>query len=66
MDNLGAALKHIEFQHGDASGWIAMARKDPQTHKFKQYHYKVDDLPKHLSEWMGEDVYFSQGTFYKP
>ena len=60
------ARQHILFHHKDTDGWIAMARKDPITKRFQQYHYKIEDLLEHLSEWMGEDVYFSQGSFYKP
>ena len=66
MDNLAMAREHILFHHGDADGWVTMAKKDPSTGRFHQYHYRPDELDDHLSEWMGENVYFSQGTFYRP
>lgn len=66
MDNLAMAREHVLFQHGTADGWVTMARKDPLTGRFMQYHYRPEDLADHLSEWMGENVYFSQGTFYRP
>lgn len=61
-----AGREHILFHHNDTDGWIAMARKNPITQGFQQYHYRIEDLINHLSEWTGEDVYFSQGSFYKP
>ena len=58
-----AGREHILFHHNDTDGWIAMARKNPITQGFQQYHYRIEDLINHLSEWTGEDVYFSQGSF---
>lgn len=68
MQNLALkeAQKHIMFHHGDADGWITMAKKDARTGRFTQYHYQPEELADHLSDWMGENVYFSQGTFYRP
>ena len=60
------ASKHLSFMHGSASGWISMAKKDPHTNYFRQYHYTIEELEHHLAEWSGENVYFSQNTFYKP
>lgn len=58
------ALTHMEFHHQKADGWITMAKKE--NGQFKQYHYRKDEMASQLSEWLGEDVYFSQNTFYKP
>lgn len=67
-ENLESAQKHILFQHDprNTDGWITLARKDPLTKRFRQYHYKPEELADHLSEWTGEDVYFSQNSFFKP
>ena len=63
-----AGRKQLLFQHNpqNTDGWITLAKKDPHTKKFKQYHYKPEDLAASLSEWTGEDIYYSQNTFYKP
>ena len=67
MKNSSAAsLEHLQFMHGTASGWITMAQKDPHTQKFRQYHYTPEEIAAHLSEWSGENIYFSQNTFYRP
>ncbi|WP_336883823.1 replication protein [Priestia koreensis] len=68
MENMNAVQKakyHAWFQHGDADGWITIAKKTKQG-GFRQYHYQPSELAEHLSNWLGEDVYFSQNTFYKP
>lgn len=67
-DSINAAKRHLTFQHDPTStqGWITLAKKDPQTHKFRQHHYKPEELAAHLSDWSGEDVYYSQNSFYKP
>ncbi|WP_245632942.1 helix-turn-helix domain-containing protein [Alicyclobacillus kakegawensis] len=59
-----SALEHILRHHAGADGWITIARREGDS--YKQYHYRVDELPKVLSEWLGTDVYFSQNTFYRP
>ncbi len=66
--NIDDARQQILFQHDPqcADGWITLARKDPQTRKYTQRHYKPEELAKSLSEWTGEDVYYSQNTFFKP
>lgn len=67
MNNLAEARHHAWFHHYDADGFITIAKKDPQTGAFKQYHYKTpEQLAENLSQWIGDDVYFSQNTFYKP
>ena len=68
MDNtaLNLAKDHLMFHHGNADGWITVARKDMASGMFSQYHYKPEELVNHLSKWIGEDVFFSQNTFYKP
>lgn len=67
MDNLAEARHHAWFHHYDSDGYITIAKKDPHTGTFKQYHYNTPEkLAENLSEWIGDDVYFSQNTFYKP
>ena len=65
---IDAAEKQLLFQHhpDNTDGWITLAKKDPQTKRFRQYHYRPEELATSLSEWMGEDVYYSQNSFYKP
>lgn len=60
---ISAALNHINIQHGDSDGYITLAKK---TDRFKQWNFKIDEISAALQEWIGEDVYFSQNTFYKP
>lgn len=66
--NIEAAEKQLLFQHNPqtTNGWITLAKKDPHTKRFLQYHYQPEELASSLSEWTGEDVYFSQNTFFKP
>ena len=65
---IDAAERQLLFQHHpqNTAGWITLAKKDPDTKRFRQYHYKPEELASSLSEWMGEDVYYSQNSFYKP
>ena len=67
-ENISAAKRQLLFQHDPQTtdGWITLARKDPYTKRFRQYHYKPEELAASLSEWTGEDIYYSQNTFYKP
>ena len=58
------AKRQIFFHHGDADGYITLAKK--QKGKFIQYHYRPEQLAEQLSDYMGEDIYYSQNTFYKP
>lgn len=60
------AKEHVAFHHSGADGWVTIAKKDPNSRRFRQYHYQPEELAQHISEWIGEDVYFSQNTFYKP
>ncbi|MEC2075836.1 replication protein [Metabacillus fastidiosus] len=62
--SLVRAKGHVLFHHRNADGWVTLAQK--KTGIWKQYHYKPEELAFKLSEWLGEDVYFSQNTFYKP
>jgi len=62
---LEKARYHAWFHHHDSDGWITVAKKT-KNGKFIQYHYKPQELAEKLSDWLGEDVYFSQNTFYKP
>lgn len=63
--NIDKATYHAWFHHHDADGWITVAKKTEQG-SFIQYHFKPEELAIELSKWLGEDVYFSQNTFYKP
>jgi len=56
------ALEHLNLHHGDADGWITLAQKGEG--RFKQYHYKLDEIEEALPEWLGDDLYFSQNTFF--
>lgn len=64
--SINLAIEHIDFSHATSTGWITMAQKDATTNHFKQYHYTAEELASHLAEWSGENVYFSQNTFYRP
>ena len=66
--NLAEAEKHLLFQHDPTTteGWITLAKKDPATKRFRQYHYQPAELAECLAEWTGEDIYYSQNTFFKP
>ena len=64
---LEEARHHILFHHNpqNSDGFITLCKKG-DNNRFRQYHYRPEELAEHLSEWMGEDIYFSQQTFYKP
>lgn len=64
---LDAAKSHILFQHNpqNTDGFITIARKDSQTGRFTQAFYKPAELADHLTSVMGQDVFFSQNTFYR-
>ena len=65
MNNLAEARHHAWFHHHDSDGFISIAKKENGT--FRQYHYNSpEQLAENLSDWLGDDVYFSQNTFYKP
>ncbi|RBW67284.1 replication protein [Bacillus taeanensis] len=64
IDCLKEAQYHAWFHHHDADGWITIAKKTKNG--FRQYHYHPTELAHKLTKWIGEDVYFSQNTFYKP
>lgn len=65
MNNLAEARHHAWFHHHDSDGFITIARKENGS--FIQYHYNTpEQLAENLSDWIGDDVYFSQNTFYKP
>ena len=65
---IDAAEQQLLFHHNpqNTSGWITLAKKDPDTKRFRQFHYQPEELASALSDWMGEDVYYSQNSFYKP
>ena len=65
---IDAAAQQLLFHHNpqNTSGWITLAKKDPDTKRFRQYHYQPEELASALSDWMGEDVYYSQNSFFKP
>lgn len=66
-EKLDAARHHILFQHNprNTDGYITIAKKCIQTGRFTQSFFKPDDLADHLTQVMGEDVFFSQNTFYR-
>jgi hypothetical protein len=61
---LEKATRHFFFQHSDADGWVTIAKRENGV--YRQRHYKPEEAARRLSEWLGEDVYFSQNTFYIP
>lgn len=66
-EKLDAARSHILFQHNptNADGFITIAKKDRASGRFQQSFYRPPDLADHLTTIMGEDVFFSQNTFYR-
>lgn len=66
-EKLDAARHHILFQHNpqNADGFITIAKKCGQTGRFTQQFYQPTELANHLTSIMGEDVFFSQNTFYR-
>ena len=64
---LTQAKHHILFHHNPKSsdGFVTLCKKTERGN-FRQYHYRPEELAEHLTEWMGEDIYFSQNTFYRP
>ena len=65
IPELEEAKQHVLFHHYQASGWITIAKKE-RDGTWKQYHYQPEQLASELSNWLGDNVYFSQNTFYKP
>ncbi|MCM3405925.1 replication protein [Cytobacillus oceanisediminis] len=68
MENTSAIKKaqyHAWFHHHDADGWITVAKRTDND-RFQQYHFRPEELAGELSSWLGEDVFFSQNTFYRP
>lgn len=65
-EKLDAAQHHILFHHNPQTtdGFVTIAKKD-RTGRFNQYHYRPAELADHLTQVMGEDVFFSQNTFYR-
>lgn len=59
------AKRHVLFHHHEAAGWITLAQKKSDG-SWKQFHYHPEQLASELTEWLGENVFFSQNTFYKP
>ena len=66
-EKLDAAKHHILFHHDPhtTDGFVTIAKKDSLTGRFAQFYYRPDDLATHLTQVMGEDVFFSQNTFYR-
>ncbi|WP_096203136.1 replication protein [Bacillus sp. FJAT-45350] len=62
---LDKAKEHVLFHHHEADGWITLAKKCKKG-SWRQYHYKPEELSSVLKEWEGEDVFFSQNSFFKP
>lgn len=69
MSNLApkidAAKHQILFQHNpaNAKGFITIAKKE--TEGFRQYFLQPTEVADQLSGVMGEDVFYSQNTFYR-
>lgn len=63
--SLHKAREHIAKHHNGADGWVTLIRKE-NGQLAEQQHYRPDELSAILSKWIGEDVYFSQNTFYRP
>lgn len=61
---LEEAKRHVFFQHSGADGYITLAKKINGT--FVQRNYRPAQLAEQLSNYMGEDIYYSQNTFYRP
>lgn len=59
------ARQHVLFHHRKANGWITFAQKKTNG-EWRQYHYQPEELPEKCGEWTGENVFFSQNTFFKP
>lgn len=66
-EKLDAARHHVLFQHNpqNTDGFITIAKKNRETGRFAQAFYKPTELADHLTHVMGEDVFFSQNTFYR-
>ena len=66
-EKLDAAKHHVLFQHNPQTtqGYITIAQKDRQSGRFIQRFYQPAELADHLTNVMGEDVFFSQNTFYR-
>ncbi|MBO1005761.1 replication protein [Pseudogracilibacillus auburnensis] len=64
FSSLERAQYHAWFHHHDSDGWITVAKRENGT--FRQYHYQPEELANELTKWLGEDVFFSQNTFFKP
>lgn len=63
-----SAAEQLLFQHHPQTtdGWITLAKKDGKSQRFYQHHYKPEELAGALSKWTGEDIYYSQNSFFKP
>lgn len=64
-NSIQMAQYHAWFQHSDADGWITVAKRNHKN-EFIQKHYRPAELAEKLTNWLGEDVFFSQNTFYRP
>lgn len=66
-EKIDAARHHVLFQHNpqNAKGYVTIAQKNRATGKFTQKFFTPNKLANHLTDMMGEDVFFSQNTFYR-
>lgn len=66
-EKIDAAQHHILFHHDPQTtdGYITIAKKDSRSGRFEQFYYRPNELADHLTQVMGEDVFFSQNTFYR-
>lgn len=62
--NIYKSKKYAKKIHGNSSGYITVASKNPN---YSQWHYKKDELLDKTEEIVnGINDYISQNTFYKP
>lgn len=68
MQLSSSAEEQLLFQHNPQTtdGWITLAKKEAGQKKFYQRHYQPEELAGALSKWTGEDIYYSQNSFFKP
>ncbi|WP_260631211.1 replication protein [Bacillus sp. S/N-304-OC-R1] len=59
------ATRHVLHHHHEAKGYVTLAYKE-ENGKWRQYHFKPDELARELPNWLGKDTFFSQNTFYRP
>ncbi|WP_246197389.1 replication protein [Cytobacillus depressus] len=64
-DTLYEAKRHVMFHHKKAAGWVTLAQKE-RDGTWRQRHFRPEELASELTNWLGENTFYSQNTFYKP